>query len=874
MSGSGGVDTFLGAAIVGSSAAIAARGFNMSWSTRLSYAGAWQGSAALGGSWTMPALAGLSISGGVVSYSTGPGQTKQFVSNGAGAFQATYFTRDVLSRNAGTGAYTLLAPDGSARFFDSSGRLTSFKNAGGVEVTVTRDGSGVVTSVKAQVGADSWEFVFVWDSINNRFSEVIYKVNARSVLRQVHSFESTSGWLRTIQIFENSVAGTGTPDWGSVPISAERFTYHSNGALRHVVPPTQYRQMAVNGLDPATTTDMTAIGEYAETEYEYDSAGMVSRMFTHGRRYELGFSYATGSLSGDLYNTWRVKTLVSRPGNVRETYFLSAVGQVLLRRVEQMDGAGLVVKTWYPVFQSFKTDGSARLDYTANAEAINASSFSESSPTLVSLYANEGLITLYSYNSFGLQDFQNIKKGTSGTVTNLRAWTYTTRSTALGTVRPIASETVYGGSSNATTTYSYLWHTNSLQASKVTVQLPVVPVGENGTGAAQSRERFFDVQGYLERTVDTNGAVTFYAYRKVTGAMTQKIINYGTGPTFLNLTTDYETDDRGRTVRELGPEHSIDLAGAATAVRSGRWTYYKDREGETWSFGGYRLTDLSEHVVGAVSVERRGLAAPSGFSGWVRNEMIQAEYSGSGLPAASSSFDTLFPRTAWRAWSLSLIDKATEKREQWTYWTIPATGFGLLDTDYGRKLFDYDSAGRQNQTTCAGGTTDRATYNAMGWVVAEELGTLANGLTVTRTQEYDAAGRLTKVILPVDGTPANDRVTLFGYDWRGRRIQEEREVEKDGGGWWKLIKKMAYDGRDQLISVTSYHTAEATGNRTGYQTMAYDTRGRMYRSEVYAVDTSGATSNPQISQRTYDGEDRLIIDAPAGSKLVTLQHFD
>ena len=880
-SGSGGVSTFTGQVILTSAVRIASNGFKLPFSTGLSYVGNGSGGAAgFGGDWLMGSLAGLVVAGGEASYQTAANDTKTFVDSG-GTFQATFFVLDVLTSSGGT--YQLATPEGSRRSFDSAGRLTAYAGAGdSVAVSVAYDSDPAkadqVVSVGAATGGDSWEYVFTWSGAGGHITSIVYKVNTRSVLKTDYGYDGTSGKLITVKTYENSTASTGTPDWGSVPIAAERFTYHADGLLRHVVPPAEYRQMVNNGLNPDSTGsgDLPQFNGYAETEYEYmtDGSKRVSRMYTHGRRYEYGFAYTSQAQSGSSLNVWRMKTEVSKPGEVAETFYLNAVGEVILKRIEQKSGAA-VLETWYPVYQKFE-EGSARIILSAEASAI--ASVSEAAPGLVTLEGSAGKIEEYTYNGDGLLYYTTIRNGTGSTAIKVRQLTYTSGTVSgLGTVRPLASETIYkdeAGTEALTTTYEYEdWYEDTLQPGKVIQTLPVVSAGENGSGDAVTTERYYDIQGFLTKSVDGSGTATEYEYSAVRDARTLRIDD--AGGTF-DLHTDYDVDDRGRTILELGPEHEIDLGGTATLVRRGRWTYYKDREGELWTFGGYQTAGPTDQIVGAVRILRTNVPAdrPSGYDDYRMDFNIAASYEDSGIPSPDDSFGDLFPRSSWVEWNIGLIDTSSKLRESWTYWEIPtATYFGTLDVNYGRKLVGYDVAGREDEVTCPGGTTDKITFNAMGWPVQEELGT-GEGLIVTRVNDYDGNGNLTKVTLPVDGTPANDRVTDYSYDWRDRRTGEQTEVEKDGGGSWMLLTVTTYDNRDLAISVTGYHTSASSGNRTSYRTMAYDSLGRLYRTSTYAVASDGTTSDPQVDNLYYDEDGRLVKSVPSGSKLFTETEYD
>jgi RHS repeat-associated protein len=77
-----------------------------------------------------------------------------------------------------------------------------------------------------------------------------------------------------------------------------------------------------------------------------------------------------------------------------------------------------------------------------------------------------------------------------------------------------------------------------------------------------------------------------------------------------------------------------------------------------------------------------------------------------------------------------------------------------------------------------------------------------------------------------------------------------------------------------MTGITGYHTSETNGNRTSHRTSAYDDLGRLYRGEVYGVDSSGNTSNPQVSNRYYNETGLVARDAPSGSQLFSATSYD
>jgi RHS repeat-associated protein len=815
--------------------------------------------------------------GTTVYYIESPQVTKVFTetSSGSGVYVASYFVRDVLSKTSGV--FTLVDPRGGRKFFDSSGKLTGTKGPGDtVTTTVGYDGSNRIASILTTLtGIGTRRYVY-GRATGSRVTSITYEVDSHPVLKTEYEYDSTLRNLVTVKTFENSASGTGE-DWGTDPIRASRYTYHPNGLLRHVITPEVYQQMEVNNLSPGTTTNMTVLNEYADTEYEYHPDGRVKFLYTRGRRYVNEYNYTAGSIPGSTYNTWRIKTEIKRPGEVVESVYLNGVGQIILRRIQQMSGS-TVVATWYPVFQKFQTDGGARIILSADASTIDAASFSETKASLIDLYTNQGKVEEYVYDVNGMRSYVLLRRGTTGTANRIREWTYDTRTVSgAGTVRPVATEVVYPveGSLSApiTTSYQYDWHSGTLQPSKVTTTLPAVPQSQNGTGVATTTKRHFDLEGYLAKEVDGTGMVTTYEYDKLRGGLVKKIVDEGSGK--LNLTTDYVLDDRGRKTLEQGPAHTIDISGAATSIRSAAWTYYKDREGKTISFRGYQtlaVTPLSQ-IVGPVTVTEPNIEPPSGYSGWRQSSQYDAVYTGtSGIPSPSDTY----AQSSWVRWKIGLADKSGEIKEEWSYFDIP-TGSGVVygaqSTNYGKKLFAYDSVGRLNQTTCAGGTIDKTTFNAMGWAVAEELGTSV-GLSVVEAKQYDPSGNPIKKTMPVDSNTANDRVTDYRYDWRNRLDESETTVENGFGGTWKLIEKTAYDNRDLPVSKTGYHTSVSNSNRTSYGTTSYDMLGRPFQTQTYGVNSSGVHSNPQTSKVYYDARGQVVRDAPSGSALFTSTAYD
>jgi RHS repeat-associated protein len=493
---------------------------------------------------------------------------------------------------------------------------------------------------------------------------------------------------------------------------------------------------------------------------------------------------------------------------------------------------------------------------------------------LIKLKTPGGTTGSVTYTTNGTLYQEYVKQGLAGSAHKLRELAYGTHTvTNVGTIYVLTSETIYrgdGGTNGVQTTYAYnTWHSGTFQPQQVVTTLPTVSTGENGTGNAHTITENFDVLGYLTSRVDEEGTTTTYAYNRTVDARTQQVVDAGTTPK-LNLTTDYQVDDFGRTTRELGPAHQIDLNGTATNIRSAKWTQYLDESAEEHFFRGYQKTSGNvDQIVGPVTIVKSNETNQIGASGERQAERIDAVYTSAGIPSSSTSF----ARNTYVRWNLALYSQGNKLKEEWNYFAIPASGYGTQSTNYGKRLFAYDSAGRLEQTTCAGGTIDKTTFNAMGWAVKEEIGTSA-GLTTTETKDYFDTGRLEKRTLLVSGNTDHNRVWDYLYDYRQRLLEEKTTVEKDGTGEWTLLTRYEYDNRDLQTAVTNYHTEVAPGKRTGRSTADYDALGRLYRAKRFAIDSNGNEGNALTDNLYYNKTGGLAREERAGSALAVVSKYD
>ena len=883
---------------------------NTPFGSRLAYDRFPNSGSPFGSNWISQDLASLQITGDTITYKIDPNQIEYFVKEANPldpanpVFNGTFFVRAHVRYFSGSNSYILFQPDGRRKCFNGDGRLKWFTDPfegtrGDMSYISTTDlpEKMVITYRPTNPAHDPLyeiEYAYGYD-ISNRVNTFTYKIKdltatpvvTRSV-RQMRYEYYTNGQLKTYGVWENTAQGTSAPNWQEIDTTF--YSYHtasgtpSTGLLKHIVGPLAYKQMkAVNPTWPELASDAD-LNNYADRKYaEYDDAYRVKTLVTRGGRYTYGFAYSVSTHSpGSNFNVWTTKTVVTHPDGSGRVLYFNKAGQLMLNRVQ--DNAASPTTTWNQLYKKF-VNGTGRRIESAGADAINT--FNEASGGLVTLKANEGMISVYAFDVYGNLISHALKKGTSGTASKLFLRGYTQHPFAGSSVIfKLTSETVYRGegeSDPVTIERAYTFHTygssSTFQVHTLTVKLPKVPVSENGRNVDNTIIYTYDKLGYLTSEVNTRNIETVYEYDVVRGGLTKMIEDKGTGDA-LNLTTDYEIDDLGRRILAKGPEHTIDLNGTATLVRSARWTYYKDSDDEVWKFGGYiKVSDGSKQAVGPVSIER-SYETPTDtttMSGWRQASSIDVAFTGTGIPAKTATF----ARSTWVRWSAAFFDKAGEQMQSRLYWLIPSSGDGAVSTNYGKTLYGYDSGGRAIKVVQPGGTITKAVYNAMGWLLSTSIGTddgsPGNMVLVQENQSAggpQGVGNLTQVTLHPTASSGSDRVTTFRYDWRLRLEETEATVEADGGGTNTLITKRAYDNRSNVTSLSEFKTNTSSANLIGQRKFYFDTRNRRYRGEVYAVNSSGTASTPQTSNTYYGSCGRALREEPAGSSTFTVTTFD
>ncbi len=853
---------------------ISGRGLNIPFGLEMAWGPA-GGSGTVGAGWVLHDLARLQTAAypGEITYVAGPNQIEVFVATETlDVWKGAYYVRSTLVFDSMTDLYTMTMPDGSQRVFDDEGYLTIIRSAGGVELGVA--GGATVSDV---TGTD---FRYGFDWADGRISTVTQYVTRDTVESAVRRTKFTywSGSPAKLQSVTNEDPPLpGDTEWQRCEKTF--FTYHGDDLLKHVLRDASLRRMVSAGISMETPEEIAAITEeqydtYADEKFTWDGT-KVQTEATHGGQYLWEFAYGTSGYTDSDPNVWSNNTVVTRPDGSVETLFFNQAGSVLLRQVDK-DG-----QKWWPVCQRFD-------DRMRVIEVISAAAISEVDPDpldpegLITFNADVGLIRGFSYDDDAGQVFEEwVQKGSEGDQVLLREKGYEPPRT-VGSFPPIymvTSEKVYLNATDfAETTFAYAWYTDQFQMLSRTTTLPEVPVDQNGTGDDEvTIVETFDAQGFPDVRTDQAGVVTDYDYDPVTGGMTQKIEDDGG----LDLTTDYELDDEGRTILEKGPVHEIDLAGTPTTIRRAVWTYYRDPEQERITFPGYIIigesdAELSSHCVGPVTIER-GFVAPDLPDGTSFTDTIAAKWELERLPLP----EEVYPQETWTRWQRRHYSQGGELIAERVYHVIPASGEGVKDTNYAETAYARDSAGRVDRVTTPGGTIQQTIFNTMGWVTSRLVGTAPGNMVTTVENEYDdnddeGDGLLTKSTRPVDGSPGGDRVTTFTYDWR-QRPETVSTVVDVSSGEATLITENTYDNRSLVTEVREYRTATGViGNLLGQTFNFFDPLGRLYRTFRYKVDNAISSSpTDYLEDNTwYDPVGRVSVQWPAGSQAFQALTYD
>jgi len=604
--------------------------------------------------------------------------------------------------------------------------------------------------------------------------------------------------------------------WNNIDVHYYRYEQkprdtYCQGMLQMVVGPEHFRRAVkqevgtneLQSIASASLADLAA--KYADNSdlilhaptrpladlfIEYDEKRRVATLYMNGGGRMHRFQYKEG-FDEINYNAWRRKCLETRAdARSQRLVYSSFVGRNILTCL-MGDGGSWAQYRIYDI-----QDGALRLDTApsgvvkfseaatvpppSQAGAYISKAVSTQQPGQaadisglhVELKTSDGLFQFLDYEgSRSLSDVRRSNNNASASafqMHHLAHYEYNVRligcspnpTCSLGV--PFLTKAVLraGASKAAMTTFDYEWLGGWwTQMIKRTATLPAVRVEENGSGTPDQIIERFEAHGYREERIDERQVVTKWSYEIAKDTVKQMIED--AGPKGSPRTTDFESDDLGRTTRVLAGKNDVVTNLSPDRVwhrRTAVWHVYRDVEGEVYTAHGSvaALGGGSDEVIPPLALTRLDRA------GRVTDEIEVAQAPAIWPPPASGCKQSL-----WSRWTRHEFDDQDQHRWTRVYHDTPASGEGVPSANYDETAFTYDALYRLQTVSSPGGTVTKTTYEARGLPVRIEVGTKAELRLVTYLR-YDHGwpggnGNLTLRVDYADGTAALARPTQFSY---------------------------------------------------------------------------------------------------------------
>ncbi|MCX7387510.1 MAG: hypothetical protein NTX48_12670, partial [Planctomycetales bacterium] len=648
----------------------------------------------------------------------------------AGSYNALFGNRNVLSKDLASNELKLQAPDGTVTIFNPTtgganpGLMKKKTSPGGVETTITGSFGANQTLDTIQ------KFMETIDTVTTTYEESFQQsFDGNGMLSSVIRRKRTNGglWENIENVEYNYYDGTTsfgsvgdlrvctTKTWDKVALvfvapKVTMFRYYKAGVdvsigfehgLRFVISPATFQKIVDDGKVPATMPD-SELAQYADRYYEYEpSLRRVTLWRTNGgtQQFTLSYPYSSNSLPSPApFNHWLLKSVLTRQDGSKQIFFSNYYGLVMLSVLVSADG----LRKWCS-FTRF--DDAGRTIWQVSPSAITG--YDETKNDLLNYNVdtkryqyvrdNSGLIQITDYDTAtattNFVKFRSLRKGQLGTDIRQSQTDYAPQSAGGGTRVLVTKQTVYTDELHASpieTSYAYTFYPERVQPSEIVTTLPAVLTTQNGSGVSATTTQKFDLLGNPTQSTDERSLTNKSVYDIFTGAMTQSILDFGTGK--QNLTTDFEIDSKGRTTQTLGPVHEAVIGGTAKQVRIATWTTYDDANNKVTSASGYAEGTAPSYtftLVNPVSI------TISNNNGNVLEQIqaTRASTSGKLLPT-----DT-FSQSSYVRWTTNQYEQCCRISSTRTYFLIPASGTGTSGTNYNTTSFGYDQMLRRNQTT-------------------------------------------------------------------------------------------------------------------------------------------------------------------------------
>jgi len=450
-----------------------------------------------------------------------------------------------------------------------------------------------------------------------------------------------------------------------------------------------------------------------------------------------------------------------------------------------------------------------------------------------------------------------------------------------------------------TTSFMYisLWEDNFKKAIKTEMVLTaLVPTSQNGPNLAAYTQNYYDSYGKLRWTRDPLGVVTYYGYHPTTMQLTLNVRDVNTSSLPSSITTDTDDiaawtgaapfqrassgldtalnqtsttgyDKRGRAYVQTGPDGVANYI-VHDAKKSMQFSAWDSTTNKPLLPISVTETNAAGNVIASYQLPPTAVTVkngkPTGVNpAAVKNTLTRYNYNVRGR--------------------LESVDK---------YHTIPMSGLGTLGTHYYQTVSFYDTQGREAATAqyvasnkwqvsavrfdwrgrtieslMGVATTLPVNYTA----ICSTNGVFASYLKTVAKSEFDASGKLIRA-LRYHG--ANDYTgTRYHYDnWNRTRSAVGFSVNGTTEVPFGPYLVNDYDWSGRVIASASFenvptwstvvanvdYAANTTTSRKTLTKNLYDTRGNMYREEVYQITSTGTMGTAMTVNHYYDKLGRRV----------------
>jgi len=399
----------------------------------------------------------------------------------------------------------------------------------------------------------------------------------------------------------------------------------------------------------------------------------------------------------------------------------------------------------------------------------------------------------------------------------------------------------------------------SLRTESITINQPGVSTAENGngTGDFDPSTMYYRLDGTASWVKEADGIFSYTKYddfnmpiwsvqdadpgaAEVSGDLPAGGLT-ATG-TPLHIKSVYEYDDQMRLTKMILP-HGREMYEHYDVLDNGLivgLSFPLHSSGTVTGPASFNLMghNGASYQSGSLALDPAG-EATSGAASWVDSTDTDAFAAFSGLGDLVRLSETVYDEPG---------AKAVASR---VYYDID----GTTGNQYDETTYAYDDRGRAVRAEAPHGTVTRTTFDGLGRVVAQWMGTndslfpgsSGSGDNMTKISEtvYDDGNvgnnLVTKTTQFVNATTADDRVATYIYDVRNRLVVKTSPESPHSVIEYDNLNRSVYSASYSDVSNGTLFNADTKpstleDNRLSLSQTMYDTRGRAYESRTYEID--------------------------------------